>query len=365
MIKLINLLKKDILLLISAILAILSSFFIAPDKEYLSYINFPVLVLLFCLMIVVAGLEKSGVFSWLKKALSNRIKTEKSMVFSLCMLCFFSSALITNDVSLITFVPFSISILKKQKPSTIIFCVVMETISANLGSLITPIGNPQNLYLYTYFNTSLIDFFKITLPLGLICFLMICACFIFYRNRAISFDNKDEYICIDIRNLLIFSFLFLLSILSVLKIISCYITFLVVLFFTLVADRKLFKQADYQLLITFVFFFIFAGNVSRISVIYEFITKILLKREVLVSALISQVVSNVPAAAMLSAFTDDARSLILGTNIGGLGTVIASMASLISYRFIAKENSISKVRYMLTFTVYNVAMLIVLLLIFK
>ncbi len=137
------------------------------------------------------------------------------------------------------------------------------------------------------------------------------------------------------------------------------------LFFTLVADRKLFKQADYQLLITFVFFFIFAGNVSRISVIYEFITKILLKREVLVSALISQVVSNVPAAAMLSAFTDDARSLILGTNIGGLGTVIASMASLISYRFIAKENSISKVRYMLTFTVYNVAMLIVLLLIFK
>ncbi len=361
--KIIKLLKNDLVLCISSLLALVSAFFVKPDKEYLSYINLPVLILLFCLMLVVAGFEKTGAFDKLKIVLSNKIASEKAMVLWLCMICFFSSALITNDVALITFVPFSIAILKNQKADAIIFCVVMETISANLGSLITPIGNPQNLFLYTNYSISPTQFFKITLPLGAVCLLMIVLCLLFKKTVPLNTERENRTITIEKKSLVIFSLLFVLCILSVLKLISCYITLAVIVACVFFLDKKLFLKADYILLITFVFFFIFAGNMARIPVVYSLIDTALKGREVLASALISQVISNVPAATTLASFTADYRSLILGTNIGGLGTIIASMASLISYRFIAKEN-ISKGKYMLMFTAYNVAMLIILLLLF-
>lgn len=363
--KIISLLKNDILLTIAGVLALISCFFVPPDKEYLSYINLPVLVLLFCLMVVVAGVRRAGVFELLQLKLSKGMKSEKAMVIFLCMTCFFASALITNDVALITFVPFSLIMLKNQKPSCIVFAVVMETIAANLGSLITPIGNPQNLYLYTHYDMNIAEFFKITLPLGGVCLVMILVCLVLRKNAPLLSEEQGKNVTLDKKAVAIFSGLFVLCILSVLKVISCYITFAVVLLVAIAYDKKLLKSADYILLLTFVFFFVFAGNVARISVIYDFIATAMSGREVLMSAIISQVVSNVPAAAMLSAFTDDAHALVLGTNIGGLGTIIASMASLISYRFIAKEENINKGRYMLTFTVYNVVMLAILLVIFS
>lgn len=362
--KIINLLKKDIVLSISAVLAIISALFVTPDAQYLSYINIPVLVLLFCLMVVVAGFKKAGAFDVLKTLLSSKIASEKTMIFSLCMLCFFSSALITNDVALITFVPFSIATLKNQNNRAIIFCVVLETIAANLGSLITPIGNPQNLFLYTHYGVSISDFFKITIPLGAVCFIMILVCLLFRKKQPLKSDEQQTEATVNKKSLLFFSALLILCILSVLKIVSCYITLAIILVFVYFTDKALLKEADYVLLITFIFFFVFAGNVSRIPVVYNFISNILKGNEVLVSALFSQVISNVPAATMLSSFTDNARSLILGTNIGGLGTIIASMASLISYRFIAQEKNISKGKYLLSFTIYNFIMFFILLILF-
>jgi len=362
--KILNLLKKDIVLTVSGILAIISAIFVIPDKEYISYINLPVLVLLFCLMLVVAGFKSAGVFDVLKSALSKKIKSEKILIFSLSMICFFTSALITNDVALITFVPFSIAILKNQKSSAVIFCVVMETIAANLGSLITPVGNPQNLFLYTHYGISIGDFFKTTLPLGAVCLLMICACFVFYKNTPITPEDSCKNSTVHRKHIIVFSLLFVLCIFSVLKILSCYVTLVVVAAGVFFTDKKLFREADYVLLITFVFFFIFAGNIARIPAVYSFIENSLTGREVMVSALISQIVSNVPAAAMLASFTDNARGLILGTNIGGLGTIIASTASLISNRFIAGTKNISKGKYMLVFSAYDFFMLIVLLIIF-
>lgn len=362
--KIISILKHDILLTAAAVLAIASAFAVPPDYEYISYINLPVLVLLFCLMLVVAGFRKAGVFECLQDTLAKKIKSEKMMVLSLVTICFFVSALITNDVALITFVPFSLGMLKNQKPKAVIFAIVMETVAANLGSLITPIGNPQNLYLYAHYGVSVREFFKITLPLGAVCLVMILACLLIRKNCPLNCESETDVTTPDKKSMWLFSALFVLCILSVLKVVSCYITLLAVLVCLLIKDRKLLRNADYILLITFLFFFIFAGNVARIPAVYDFIARALLGREVVVSALISQVVSNVPAAAMLSAFTDNAKALILGTNIGGLGTVIASMASLISYRFIAKEDNIKKSRYMLTFTAYNVVMLMILLLIF-
>jgi len=362
--KILKFLKNDIILTAAALLAVISAFIVPPDMKYIEYMNLPVLVLLFCLMIVVAGFKSAGAFDVLNAALSSKIKSEKTMIFSLCMICFFSSALITNDVALITFVPFSIAILKNQKSSAVIFCVVMETISANLGSLLTPIGNPQNLFLYTHYSMSIKEFFKITLPLGGVCLLMVCLCLAFTKRRPLANEHRDTCTTISKKQLWVFGSLFLLCILSVLKLLNCYITLAAVVSGVLLTDKKLLLKADYILLITFVFFFIFAGNIARIPAVFEFIEKILAGREVLASALISQVISNVPAAAMLASFTDNGASLVLGTNIGGLGTVIASMASLISYRFISQEKQIKKGKYMLSFTAYNFAMLLVLLLIF-
>lgn len=363
--KVFNFLKNDITLTLAGVLAFISAFFVMPDKEYISYINFPVLVLLFCLMIIVSGFEKTGLFDMLKSRLMHSIKSEKGMIFTLSMLCFFSSALITNDVALITFVPFSLLILKNQKPSSVIFCVVMETISANLGSLLTPIGNPQNLYIYTKYALSIGEFFKVTLPLGALCLLMIFISFIFFKNSPLSSETKAGKISLDKGSLAVFSVLFILCILSVLDIISCYITLFIVVLGVFFTDKKLFFKVDYILLLTFIFFFIFSGNIKRIPFIYDFISHALSINEVIVTALICQVISNVPAAAMLSSFTDNATSLILGTNIGGLGTIIASMASLISYRYISAQNNIKNSKYLLVFSIYNLLMLLVLLFIYR
>ena len=181
--------KKEILLVVSGCLALLSMFFVPVDKEYIDYINLHVLTLLFCLMAVVAGFEATGLFDKLKMVLMGKIKGSKSMIFTLTMLCFFTSALITNDVALITFVPFSIAILKKESEKSIIFCVLMETIAANLGSLMTPIGNPQNLFLFTNYGLSIGEFFKITLPLSAICFIMICLSFLLIKKKALETDS--------------------------------------------------------------------------------------------------------------------------------------------------------------------------------
>ena len=359
----IKLIKKDLFFAISILLALLSTLFVLPDKEYLNYINFPVLILLFCLMIVVAGFEKTGVFDILKSKMSS-IKSEKTLIFTLCMICFFISALVTNDVALITFVPFSLLILKGRKESSIIFCVVMETISANLGSLLTPIGNPQNLYLYTTYSISIGEFFKTTLPLGAVCLVMICFCFLFFKTSNINYQKEETNFTPDKKSLLIFFGLFVLCILSVLDIVSCYITLTAVIICAFFIDKGLFSKADYILLLTFVCFFVFSGNMARIPEVYSFISQIIHKNEIIATSAICQIISNVPAATMLSSFTENGKALILGTNIGGLGTLIASMASLISYRYISREKEISKGKYIITFSIYNFAMLFILLLIY-
>ena len=254
--------------------------------------------------------------------------------------------------------------MKGRKQGSVIFCVVMETISANLGSLLTPIGNPQNLYLYTTYSISIGEFFKTTLPLGAVCFLMICACFLFLKKSILDSPKSELHTTLSKKSFWIFLALFVICILSVLDIISCYITLIAVSLCTFFIDKTLFKKADYILLLTFVCFFVFSGNIARIPEVYSFISQIIQKNEIVATSAICQIISNVPAAAMLSSFTENGKALIIGTNIGGLGTLIASMASLISYRYISREQEINKSKYVITFSIYNFVMLFVLLLIY-
>ncbi len=361
--KMINFLKKEPVLVISGLLAIISMLFVPVDYKYVSYINYDVIIILFCLMAVVEGIRRAGAFSALSAALFKNVSTDRKTVLILSLLCFFSSAFITNDIALITFVPFSLSVMKNAPKKTIIWMVVAQTVAANLGSLITPIGNPQNLHLYTYYNISLGEFFCTMLPLGCICLLLVLILCMFVPNTPTMIQNqKDEKT--DKKSMMFYGVLFLLCILSVLGVVSYEAALVIVCVSCAFKDIKIFLKVDYILLITFVFFFVFVGNISRMDYIYYKISGFVKGRELVVSALISQAVSNVPAATMLSGFTSDYKALLLGTNIGGLGTIIASMASLISFRQISAFDGIKKGKYFAVFTLVNVILLAILLFIY-
>lgn len=352
--------KKEAVLTVSGVLALVSMFFVPPDSGYVSYIDFKTLAILLCLMIVMAGFRKIGVFSAMAKALLERTSTIKSTILILVMLCFFTSMAITNDVALITFVPFAIEVLSgADRKDKIIFTVVMQTVAANLGSMLTPIGNPQNLYLYTLSGISAVSFIKLMLPYSTLSLVMILICVLWGRSEKLR-SSKYEKTTVPIKSTVLYCIMFAVCIATVAGYIPYYVMLVLILALTAVSDRTLIKKADYGLLLTFIFFFIFIGNMGNIAQFRDWLASVIDKREIIVSVLSSQVISNVPAALLLSGFTENTEQLIIGTNIGGLGTLIASMASLISYKYLAVFDGASKGKYMLVFTVVNVAFLIVL-----
>jgi len=353
--------KKEAVLLVAAVLAIVSAFFVPPDGQYLSYLNLSVLAILFCLMAAVAGLGQAGVFDYLALAITRRAPGMKKLSLLLILACFFVSALITNDVALITFVPFTIQILGRGR--YLIPVIVLETVAANLGSLLTPIGNPQNLFLYTYYEMGIGEFFSVTLPLGGICLVLVLLCsFLLPRQEEALPEMAQTLPKMETFPLIRYCGMFLLSILSVLNILPWWICLLLVAAVMVAFDRKLFARIDYSLLITFVCFFVFVGNLSRIPAVGNFVSSCLVGREILVGALSSQVISNVPAATMLATFTQNSRELLIGVNVGGLGTLIASMASLISFRLYGASAQPQRGKYMAWFSAVNFSLLAILLL---
>lgn len=359
--------KAETVLLVSGFLAALSMIFVPPTAAYLSYIDFRVLALLFCLMAVVAGFDETGVFVLLSEKLLMRVANTRSICFVLVMLCFLSSMWITNDVALITFVPFAILILTMaDKSDYLIPVIVLQTIAANLGSMLTPVGNPQNLYLYSYYDVPIGEFLGITFPFVALSALLLCICFWFIPKEHISFilqnDKKTN------RNqpyrILLYGMLFLVCLSCVLRFMDYRITFLLVFLYILIFDRNVLRRVDYSLLLTFVFFFILIGNIGNISVVRDLLASLLKNRELFVSVLASQLISNVPAAVLLSAFSGKYRALILGVDLGGLGTLVASLASLISYKFYCRTAQAQKGRYLKVFTLYNLIFLVVLCIFF-
>lgn len=362
--KLIKRLKKEVVFVISFVLAVASCFIIKPDKAYLGYIDFKVIGLLFCLMAVVAGLSSINVFKLIALRLIDRASSLKMLIGILLILPFFSAMLITNDVSLITFVPLAIESLRLcKKEDKIIYTVVLQAVFANLGSMLTPMGNPQNLYLYSYYGISSVEFFKITIPIILVSFIMLILCLVPIKRDSLELKKeKNEDIKINKSLLIIYLILGLLSLLAVLisKKAFVFITALIVLSALLIFDRKNFKNIDWFLLLTFGCFFVFVGNASRMMFIKGFIEASIKGNEFLYSLILSQFISNVPCAVMLSAFCDNYKALILGVNVGGLGTLVASLASLIAFRLYAKYERANKGKFLAYFTVINLIFLLIL-----
>lgn len=350
----IEFLKKECVLVIAVTLAILSSFISIPK---LSYIDFKVLILLFNLMVVVAAFKELKVLDSIAIGLLKKCNTYTSISLALVFITFISSMIVTNDVALITFVPLSIVIARKANIN-VLKIVIFQTLAANLGSSFTPMGNPQNLFIYSFYNLSPIDFFKITLPIVVLAVLFLVLLVFKDKKMNLSLDLEDVKID-NKRDVYLFGGLFLIILLSVFHVIDYKVTFLITIVMVLILNKKLFSQVDYSLLITFIGFFIFVGNISTMDVVKNFMEGILNspKSTFLASVLSSQVISNVPATMLLSGFTDHFKELLLGVNIGGMGTLIASLASVISYKIYASE--FGNDNYMKSFTFYNILGLVI------
>ena len=319
-------------------------------------------------MAVVRGFSSIGVFTRLGTMLLTHVHSLRMLSALFIFLCFFFSMLITNDVALITFVPFTILVLSMaEQKKFLIPVIVLETIAANLGSMLTPLGNPQNLYLYTISGLSIGAFVRIMLPYSFVSAILLLIFILFLPKDTVSTvtaSNTSNVICEAVKarknSRILFTaylILFLLCLLTVLHILPYQIMFLLVLTGFLLLDYRVLKDVDYFLLLTFLCFFIFIGNMKQISLVHELISKLLVHHEVLMGIGASQIISNVPAAILLSGFTDDYSALLIGVNLGGLGTLIASLASLISFKFYANSNGSDTRRFLGIFTLYNVIFL--------
>lgn len=371
--RIVTYLKREMVLCAAAFLALLSMFLVKPDRGYVDYLDARVLALLFCLMTVMEGFKKTGLFEQMANRLLKKVKTFRQLMIVLVGLCFFSSMWITNDVALLTFVPFTILVLRMaQMERRMIAVVTMETIAANLGSMATPVGNPQNLYLYSVSGMSLGEFIKVMGPLSVLSLFLILMGCLLQKNQELQItvvpQGKKEP---KIEENLLLCALFVVSLLAVLRILSWQmllgITILAcLLLYATGKEEFLPGKVDYGLLFTFVAFFIFIGNMGRIGWVKELLEKALGGNELLLGFAGSQVISNVPAAILLSGFTKNYAALLQGVNIGGLGTLIASLASLISYKFYAEEseknkNVGTKGKYFWYFTGWNLVFAAVLL----
>ncbi len=414
--KLVTFVKKETVLCIAGLLAVVSMFIIHPSADYFRYIDYRVLTLLFCFMAVVAGFRSVGLFEWLIKKMLCYVKNARQLELVLVLGCFFASMWITNDVALLTFVPFAVAVLQAAGlTENLIFVIVMQTIAANLGSMCTPIGNPQNLYLYSLSGSPVTAFLKLMFPvtavsLGLLLVTSLCipkreikvqaeraileqgAADRKAAGRAISdrkaadrkaadrwlsgrkmsdrkmsgaeVSDKEEMVRENAKDekvrLCGYLTLFFLCILTVLHVLDYRMLLAIVIGVLFVLDRQLFTKPDYMLLITFVAFFILVGNIKNMDGFSAFLRTHVDGHELAASIFASQIISNVPAAVLLSGFTENINALILGTNIGGLGTLIASMASLISYKQYVLTPQSEKGKYMLVFTGWNVVFLVIL-----
>lgn len=355
-------LKKEPTLCAAALLAMVSMAAAPPSAAYLSYIDFRVLCLLFCLMAVVAGFRDCGLFELLAQRLLAGRRPFRAVCVLLVLLPFFCSMLVTNDVALLAFVPFAVFVLELAgRQDAMIRVIVLQTVAANLGSMATPVGNPQNLYLYAHYQLSPGEFFSLLLPLTLVSLLGLLAASAWGGGGTleIAFPRRAEIR--DGRRLAVYGGLFALCLLSVFRVLPYQALTVIVAAAFLVLSPGLLRKVDYGLLATFVCFFIFSGNLGQLPAVRGLLEDLTARSPLLSSAAVSQIISNVPTAVLLAPLTEDWRGLLLGVDVGGLGTPVASLASLISLKLYLAREDRRVGRYLLFFTAANAAGLLILL----
>lgn len=346
---------------IAFVCAVASMFAVPPDAAYIEYFDIRVLCQLFCLMAVVAGLQSCGLLQFIADRLLRCCYSLLGLELCLVMLPFFFSMLVTNDVALLAFVPFAFLVLKAAGAERLIIkTAVLQTAAANLGGMLTPFGNPQNLYIYSHFGLGIEQFIALMLPLTGISFILIFLLCIKSKSLPISCKPPFEG-RLQKGKLLLYAVLFIICVLCVLRIIPYQLMLLLVTATILIWGRRPLMKVDYGLLLTFVCFFILSGNLSRLPAIHNMLVQLMEQSSLLCSCFASQFISNVPAAVLLSDMTADWQGLLAGVNIGGLGTPIASLASLITLKFFMKEYHCKTGRFLLFFSAVNFGGLLLLL----
>ncbi len=353
--------RKNVVLCIAVVAAIVTSCIIPPDGEYLSYFDFRTLTCLFCVLAVVCALKNIQFFYILARKIVQFFKTTRLTILALVYITFIGSMLIANDMALLTFLPLGYFVLSTTKMEKhMAFTFIMQNIAANLGGMLTPFGNPQNLYLYSKFEIPTFEFMGIMLPPFVLAIALITfCCIIFVRSEPLLLGN--EPIKLEPKRTILYLALFVLSIVIVFRGVPYWIGLIVIPIMLLIVDRKALRMVDYPLLFTFVAFFIFAGNMARIDVIRDFFAFLLEQNTLLFSTLSCQVISNVPSAILLSQFTTNYTDLLVGVNIGGTGTLIASLASLITFREYCSHNPGKAGKYILIFSLFNFGFLAIML----
>ena len=353
-------LRKNVVMLVALLAAVVTMFFVPPDRQYLDYFDVKTLTCLFCVLAVVCALKNIQFFYILAQQIVRCFRNARMSILALVYITFIGSMLIANDMALLTFLPLGYLVLSSTgKQKYMAFTFIMQNIAANLGGMLTPFGNPQNLYLYTKFEIPTLEFVQIMLlPFVIAVLLITICCLIFVKPEPLEVQAKRP--SLPVGRTVLYLLLFALSIAIVFRGIPYGIGLVVIPVVLLVVDRKALKAVDYPLLLTFVFFFVFSGNMARIDVVRQIFSWLLGKSTLLFSVISCQVISNVPSAILLSQFTDNYRDLLLGVNIGGVGTLIASLASLITFREYTKQNKGKTGYYVLLFSAFNFAFLIIL-----
>jgi len=352
--------KKNSVMFVAFFAAIITMFFVPPDRQYIEYFDYKTLACLFCTLACVCALKNIRFFRIIAEKIILYFKTARGAVIALVYITFIGSMVIANDMALITFLPLGYRVLKfTNKQKYMAFTFIMQNIAANLGGMLTPFGNPQNLYLYTKFNIPNSEFVSIMLFPFVISILLItvCCCIVVKPEKMALDDEKTE---IKPLRTTVYMILFALSIVIVFRVIPYWIGLIIIPVVLWFMDRKALRMVDYPLLLTFVFFFIFSGNMARIEVIRDFFSFLMDKSTLLFSVISCQVISNVPSAILLSQFTENYPDLLVGVNVGGVGTLIASLASLITFREYVKNNPGKTMYYIGMFSAYNFGFLILL-----
>ncbi|MGL5259928.1 MAG: SLC13 family permease [Lachnospiraceae bacterium] len=364
--KIIAFIQHEMILCIGILCALISMIFVPFSVEYMEYIDFRVLSLLFCLMIVIAGMQDCDLFNIITEKLLSGKKQLRTIAILLVLLPFFTSMFITNDVALLTFVPFTLVILKLANAEKYaIRLIILQTIAANLGSMATPAGNPQNLFLFEAYHLTTSQFFSTIIPYVIISFLLLTLTATSLPKTRIEVAFETPIQIQNIGQLIAYIVLFLLCILSIFRLLPYPILLAIIIVSVLLINKMLLLRVDYSLLLLFVSFFIFAGNLGRLPFLQEVLTICTENNTMLTSLFISQVISNVPAAVLLSNFTTDWKNLLIGVNLGGLGTPIASLASLISIKIYSRCDYAKIGAYLLKFIFFNIITLIILLVFYK
>ncbi|MCL2063387.1 MAG: SLC13 family permease [Candidatus Cloacimonetes bacterium] len=355
--------KKNMVFVIAFIAALITSFIVPLDKKYFDYFDFKTLTCLFCVLSVVNAFRNIHFFDIIAKKIVCKFINLRSTILALVFITLIASMFIANDMALLTFLPLGYFVLTfTNKQHYMAFTFIMQCIAADLGGMLTPFGNPQNLYLYTYFHIGNIEFMKIMFLPFIISIVLIAVCCLFIKPEPLTLNNNENK-TLPIKKSIIYTLLFIFSILIVFRFIPYIWGLFIVPISLLFLDKKALKQVDYPLLFTFAAFFVFSGNMSRIDAVSNFLGSLVNSHTLLVGTLSSQLISNVPSAILLSRFTENYPQLLVAVNIGGVGTLIASLASLITFREYTKNNPGKTWYYLKMFSFYNFGFLIILFII--